>query len=57
MQDGSTPRTRSIAGAQAYAEQQGRLEALYRQRVADLVTPRRVIMRLAVRGFGVRLPD
>jgi len=33
------------------------LEALCEERVADLVTPRYVIMRLALHGFGVSLPD
>ena len=33
------------------------LEALCDARVADLVTPRYVIMRLARHGFGVSLPD
>lgn len=42
-------------GPDAYAEELGRLEALCQRRVADLVTPRYVIMRLATRGFGVEL--
>jgi hypothetical protein len=42
-------------GPGAYAEQLSRLEALCHDRVADLVTPRYVIVRLAMRGFGVEL--
>jgi hypothetical protein len=43
-------------GPDVYAEELARLEALCQERVADLVTPRYVIMRLARHGFGVVLP-
>jgi hypothetical protein len=43
-------------GANVYAEELRRLETLCEERVADLVTPRYVIMRLARHGFGVELP-
>jgi hypothetical protein len=42
-------------GAQVYAEELAKLEALCQERVADLVEPRYVIMRLATKGFGVSL--
>lgn len=42
-------------GPDVYTEQLSRLEALCQERVADLVTSRYVIMRLATRGFGVEL--
>ena len=42
-------------GADAYAERLGDLEALSAARVAELVRPGQVLLRLAVRGFGVRL--
>jgi hypothetical protein len=42
-------------GAAAYAERLGDLEALSADRVADLVRPGQVVLRLAVHGFGVRL--
>jgi hypothetical protein len=43
-------------GADVYAEELAKLEALCQERVADLVEPRYVIMRLATKGFGVVLP-
>lgn len=43
-------------GPEAYAAELAVLEGLCEERVADLVTPRYVIMRLARRGFGVTLP-
>jgi hypothetical protein len=43
-------------GPEDYARELSRLEALCQDRVADLVTPRYVIMRLARHGFGVELP-
>lgn len=43
-------------GPDVLAEQLVVLESLSKDRVADLVTPRYVIMRLARRGFGVELP-
>ena len=42
-------------GAAAYAERLGDLEALSAARVAELVQPGQVLLRLAVHGFGVRL--
>ena len=42
-------------GAAAYAERLGDLEALSATRVAELVRPGQVLLRLAVHGFGVRL--
>lgn len=42
-------------GPEVYAAALARLEELCRRRVADLVEPRFVIVRLAVRGFGVTL--
>ena len=42
-------------GAAAYAERLGDLEALSAARVAELVRPGQVLLRLAVHGFGVRL--
>ena len=44
------------AGPDAYATQLKELEALCAARVADLVAPGQVILKLAVRGFGVVLP-
>lgn len=43
-------------GADVYARELSQLEALCEERVADLVTPRFVIMWLAWHGFGVELP-
>ncbi len=43
------------AGGDEYAAELARLEELCRRRVTDLVTPRYVIVSLAVKGFGVRL--
>lgn len=42
-------------GTAAYAERLGDLEALSAARVAELVRPGQVLLRLAVHGFGVRL--
>jgi hypothetical protein len=39
-----------------YAAELARLEALCRERVADLVDPRYVLVGLALHGFGVVLP-
>ena len=44
-------------GPDTYAEELAVLEALCEDRVADLVTPRYVIMRLSRHGFGVVLPE
>jgi hypothetical protein len=49
----STARRR---GSDVYVEQLAALQTLCRARVADLVTPRYVIMHLARRGFRVVLP-
>ena len=43
-------------GRDAYAAHLAELERLAAARVADLVAPGQVILKLAVRGFGVRLP-
>jgi hypothetical protein len=43
-------------GPAAYQEWLGDLEALSAARVAQLVRPGQVLLRLAVHGFGVRLP-
>lgn len=44
-------------GPDAYRAGLATLEALCEERVADLVTPRFVILRLARHGFGVELPE
>jgi Family of unknown function (DUF5995) len=44
------------AGPQAYAARLAELERLAAARVADLVAPGQVVLKLAVKGFGVRLP-
>jgi hypothetical protein len=43
-------------GADAYAARLAELERLAAARVADLVAPGQVVLKLAVKGFGVRLP-
>lgn len=43
-------------GPEAYAAELARLEKLCQERVADLVTPRYVLIGLARHGFGVVLP-
>jgi hypothetical protein len=43
-------------GPAAYTERLGELEVLSAARVAELVRPGQVLLRLAVQGFGVRLP-
>ncbi|HYT26971.1 MAG TPA: DUF5995 family protein [Actinomycetota bacterium] len=45
------------AGPAPYAERLAELERLAAARVADLVAPGQVVLKLAVKGFGVRLPD
>ena len=45
------------AGPQAYADRLADLERLAAARVADLMAPGQVVLKLAVKGFGVRLPD
>jgi hypothetical protein len=43
--------------ARAYAARLGELEELSAAKVTELRAPGQVLLRLAVRGFGVRLPD
>jgi hypothetical protein len=45
------------AGPDAYATRLAELERLAAQRVADLLAPGQVVLKLAVKGFGVRLAD
>ena len=45
-----------VRGPAAYQMRLGDLEALSAARVAELVRPGQVLLRLASRGFGVRLP-
>ena len=45
-----------LAGPEAYARRLAELEAAGAARVADLSRPGPVLLRLAVRGFGVTLP-
>jgi hypothetical protein len=45
------------AGPGAYAARLAELERLAATRVADLMAPGQVVLKLAVKGFGVRLPD
>jgi hypothetical protein len=44
------------AGPHAYADRLTDLEHLAAARVADLMAPGQVVLKLAVKGFGVRLP-
>ena len=44
------------AGPHAYTARLAELERLAAARVADLVAPGQVVLKLAVKGFGVRLP-
>jgi Family of unknown function (DUF5995) len=44
-------------GPEAYAARLSDLERLAAARVADLMAPGQVVLKLAARGFGVRLPD
>ena len=44
------------AGGADYAGRLAQLEELSAARVADLMRPGPVLLRLATRGFGVRLP-
>jgi len=44
------------AGPEAYAVRLGELEVLSAARIADLLAPGQVLLRLAVSGFGVLLP-
>jgi hypothetical protein len=45
-----------LSGPDAYAVRLGELEVLSAARVADLLAPGQVLLRLAVAGFGVVLP-
>ncbi|MDF2739064.1 MAG: hypothetical protein K0S88_430 [Actinomycetia bacterium] len=45
------------AGPAAYATRLAELERLAATRVADLTAPGQVVLKLAIKGFGVRLPD
>ena len=44
------------AGPHAYADRLAELEQLAAARVADLMAPGQVVLKLAVNGFGIRLP-
>ena len=45
-----------VAGPEAYAARLAELEVLSAARIADLLAPGQVLVRLAVAGFGVTLP-
>ena len=45
-----------LAGPKAYAARLAELEVLSAARIADLLAPGQVLLRLAVAGFGVTLP-
>jgi hypothetical protein len=45
-----------LTGPEAYAVRLGELEVLSAARIADLLAPGQVLLRLAVAGFGVTLP-
>ena len=45
-----------VAGTAAYQERLAELEVLSAARIADLLAPGQVLLRLAVAGFGVTLP-
>ncbi len=45
-----------LQGETAYRARLGELEVLSAARIADLLAPGQVLLRLAVAGFGVRLP-
>jgi len=45
-----------VDGDRAYATRLGELEVLSAARIADLLAPGQVLLRLAVAGFGVLLP-
>jgi len=45
-----------VAGADAYAVRLAELELLSAAKIADLLLPGQVLLRLAVAGFGVSLP-
>lgn len=45
-----------VAGAEAYAARLAELDVLSAARIADLLAPGQVLLRLSVAGFGVTLP-
>jgi hypothetical protein len=45
-----------VAGPDTYRTRLAELEVLCAARIADLLTPGQVLLRLAVGGFGVLLP-
>ena len=45
-----------LSGPEVYAERLGELELLSAAKIADLLAPGQVLLRLAVAGFGVVLP-
>jgi hypothetical protein len=45
------------AGPDAYRARLAQLEQLAADRVADLMAPGQVVLKLALKGFGVRLPE
>jgi hypothetical protein len=45
-----------VVGEEAYAARLAELEVLSAARIADLLAPGQVLLRLAVAGFGVTLP-
>ena len=45
-----------LAGSAAYGVRLGELEVLSAARIADLLAPGQVLLRLAIAGFGVTLP-
>jgi hypothetical protein len=45
-----------LDGDRAYVTRLGELEVLSAARIADLLAPGQVLLRLAVAGFGVSLP-
>ncbi len=45
-----------LAGPDTYQQRLGELEVLAAARIADLLAPGQVLLRLAVAGFGVALP-
>jgi hypothetical protein len=45
-----------LSGSEVYAERLGELELLSAAKIADLLAPGQVLLRLAIAGFGVVLP-
>ncbi len=48
--------TARVAGPDAYRVRLAELELLSSAKIADLLAPGQVLLRLAVAGFGVSLP-